>query len=166
MNEIDNLKNKLKVIKFHMCWGIGVLITIVCGLIAALICDFEDSTILNFASSFSTLLSIVLSIIAIFYTFLAGIESQRINEKTENGIQHINNKIEILSEKMQTTYSLISDLDDHISLTINSIESMKSPVKTENDTIIDNQQKELVDNLKGLKMQLHGIAATFNTNLK
>lgn len=153
----------------HFYWIIGILIVIICGLVAAILCGFDDNTVLNFISAFSTLLSIVLSIIAIFYTFLSGVESQRVNQKTECEVQHINDKIELLSDKMKNNYLLISNLDKNISSVIDVLKMSESNIAsgTELDSQEENHSKEnIIENLNGLKMQLHDIAKTFNDSMK
>lgn len=56
----------IKNFKVHIFRTIGVLVAIVCGSLTFLISGISSESILNFISGFSTLLSIVLSVIAFF----------------------------------------------------------------------------------------------------
>lgn len=151
-----------KIFKVNAFWIIGVLIAIVCGLITVLIGGVGSESILNFISGFSTLLSIVLSIIAIFYSFLSGIESQRINQKTESEIQHINDKIDILTSNIHKNLEAKTNLDNNLSSAISIVNECKDDLLKSESQTESEKLKMYAEKLNGLKIQLHKIGEDFN----
>lgn len=115
-------------------------------------------------SGFSTLLSIILSIIAIFYTFKSGFESQEINAQVKMDIQHINDILGemhkhtiINSELKDYNDKMFSLLDDK---PLKSIESIKSNNQSNNS-----ENTVVVDELTQLKLDLHKKTNEFNQKL-
>lgn len=148
----------------HLYWIIFFLIIIICCLVAIIFCRLNDNTILDFISAFSTLLSIVLSLIAIFYTFLSGIESQRINHETETAIHGIKNELGSLSGKIQGYIALENSINKAIESAIQITEKHENSITEEDGTSLDEQRKEFAASLKGLKMQMNDIASKYNSD--
>lgn len=137
-------------------WIIAILIVICCLLVSVIFVKIEDAVVLNFLSGFSTLLSIVLSVLAIFYTFITGMESQRVNSNIDKEISNIKGLIDRLDSDIKHNKEIQSQtlaLSEQVEKTIDTIK-------------VSDENKSMVNELEGLKIQIKAINQNFHKNLE
>lgn len=140
-------------------WVIAILIIICCILISLIFVRVEDEALFSFISGFSTLLSIVLSILAIFYTFITGIESQRANSNIEKEMSNIKTLIDILDSDVKHNEEIRIQtlaLSDQVEKTIEVIKADDANAENNNT----------VNELEGLKLQIKAINQNLHEKLK
>mgnify|MGYP003419600431 CR=1 FL=1 len=137
-------------------WIIAILIVICCLLVSVIFVKIEDAVLLNFLSGFSTLLSIVLSVLAIFYTFITGMESQRVNSNIDKEISNIKGLIDRLDSDIKHNKEIQNQtlaLSEQVEKTIDTIK-------------VSDENKSMVNELEGLKIQIKAINQNFHKNLE
>lgn len=151
-------------IQIHLCWIIASLVFVCCCLTAVIFSKLSNNHILNFFSGFSTLLSIILSIIAIFYTFKSGFESQEINTQVKLDIQHINDILVEISKHTKINSELKTYNDKMFSLLDSKLSKLIVDFKSNGQTVYSNKD-DIVDELTQLKLELHNKTNEFNVKL-
>lgn len=133
----------------HAKWIIGVLLFIIIGLVTFII-NFHvigKETIINVVSLFSTLLSIVLSLIAIYYSF----STSKSTERQLNEVSACVTKMEEITSGIKNEINLVMNTVIRINATVKSTDNMiqyqrrsfsNQRIKPKNDKIKSNTRKE------------------------
>lgn len=106
----------------HAKWIIGVLLLIIIGLVTVMV-NFQvvgKETIINVASLFSTLLSIVLSLIAIYYSF----STSKSTERQLNEVSACVTKMEEITNGIKNQINMIMNTVIRINATVKSTDNM------------------------------------------
>ena len=106
----------------HAKWIIGVLLLIIIGLVTVVV-NFQvigKETIINVASLFSTLLSIVLSLIAIYYSF----STSKSTERQLNKVSACVTKMEEITNGINNQINMIMSTVIRINATVKSTDNM------------------------------------------
>ena len=106
----------------HAKWTIGVLMLIIIGLVTVVV-NFQvigKETIINVASLFSTLLSIVLSLIAIYYSF----STSKSTERQLNEVSACVTKMEEITNGIKNQINMIMSTVIRINATVKSTDNM------------------------------------------
>ena len=106
----------------HAKWIIGVLLLIIIGLITVIV-NFQvidKETIINVASLFSTLLSIVLSLIAIYYSF----STSKSTERQLNEVSGCVTKMEEITNGIKNQINMIMNTVIRINATVKSTDNL------------------------------------------
>lgn len=129
----------------HFWWLFGLMVAAILALIAAFIFKIEltDGDIANYVSAFSVLLSILLSIFAIQYTYHSNAQVER----QFNDINRAAHNIIETSKELKATESLLKDAIDKIHAHLKN-----------NDIKID----KLTTNVNNLQGQLRGNDLNWN----
>jgi len=101
-----------KVTKHDLGWIIVILfltIVLLCCLIVS-----GSSNASNILSVVSTGISIVLSIIAIVYTFISGVQSSDLNSETKTQIMLLQKKVEELKNSIEKKIQIQNKVDNYI----------------------------------------------------
>ena len=106
----------------HAKWIIGVLMLIIIGLVTVIV-NFQvigKETIINVASLFSTLLSIVLSLIAIYYSF----STSKSTERQLNEVSACVTKMEEITNGLKNQINMVMNTVIRINATVQSTDKM------------------------------------------
>ena len=89
--EREKEKTTSGIAKVNVIWAISILVAFIIFLVAYILCNrvVEADKIINYISNASLLLSIVLSIFAIQYTYYSNIQIQSQFEKINSAASHI-----------------------------------------------------------------------------
>lgn len=104
----DNYKEKFAMTCRDLIWIIIILFLIIIALCALLIVDKHNAA--NILSVVSTGISIVLSVVAIIYTFIAGAQSSNLNTETQMQILKLENQIKLLNEGIKRKEALQEEI--------------------------------------------------------
>lgn len=130
-------------------WFIVCLILVIIGLGALLLSSHTGA--MNVISGASTLVSIVLSVVAILYTMIEGADSSRVNEATIDRLSNIEKKISELNEKSVAQASVRNEMKEILSDMM-----QQAKLNKENSEHIGTTEKnpEVLDELHRLKKVL------------
>ena len=106
----------------HAKWIIGILLLIIIGLVTFIV-NFQvigKETIINVASLFSTLLSIVLSLIAIYYSF----STSKSTERQLNEVSGCVTKMEEITNGIKNQINMIMNTVIRINATVKSTDNL------------------------------------------
>ena len=106
----------------HAKWIIGILLLIIIGLVTVIF-NFQvicKETIINVASLFSTLLSIVLSLIAIYYSF----STSKSTERQLNEVSGCVTKMEEITNGIKNQINMIMNTVIRINATVKSTDNL------------------------------------------
>lgn len=133
-------------------WIIGCLIAVIVILIAYLVVTENDIISVSFSECLSvaaTLSSLILSVIAMLYTYYSGRDTEKIYEKIEGTIEKVNSQVGIISDETQQNAKTltqmingIQDLQNAMATSANALETLKQEKLTESDkhSVIENIQ--------------------------
>lgn len=119
------------------CWKICLIVAqviIIIFLIAFLIAEELDKISISFSdwiSIASTIISIILSVVAIFYTIISGSESKALNDSTQRMIGDLEHKIEDLTRDIEKDSSMLVE----IALSMRSVEEAAKQAHEARETI-------------------------------
>lgn len=101
-------KKSFAILFRDLIWVIIILFLVIVALCALLIVDKPNAA--NILSIVSTGISIVLSIIAIIYTFIAGAQSSNLNTETRMQIVQLENQVKLLNDAIKRKEALQGEL--------------------------------------------------------
>lgn len=126
----------------HLYWVIGVMIVLMLGLGAYVIAfQFDDencSKTMGYLSVFSVLLSVILSIFAILYTYISNVEVQHQFEKINSaacGIQDTSVKLAVTNDLLNENIGAIIERLEAIS---KSQKELKDAINPQLGSLTDN----------------------------
>lgn len=121
-----------------LVWIIVILFITIIELCALLIVDNANAA--NILSVVSTGISIVLSVVAIIYTFIAGAESSNLNAQTQTQIMQLENQVKLLNDGIRRKEELQEEITKYTSEVKPLVEEMS---QSNNGTIkIDSSMRE------------------------
>lgn len=130
-------------------WIIGCLLGIIVILITYLILKETNIICIPFADALSmasTLSSLILSIIAMFYTYYSGRDAQNIYEQIQNTIKEINGQVDKISKDTKKNSETLMRITDGIQHIINAITSSSKALDTiQQENLSENDRREAVE---------------------
>ncbi len=103
---------KEKITKRDLGWIIVILLLAIVFLCCLIVSGNSNAS--NILSVVSTGISIVLSIIAIVYTFISGIQSGDLNSETKTQIMLLQKEVEDLKNSIEKKIQIQNKVDDYI----------------------------------------------------
>lgn len=99
-------------VKRDLFWIIVILLLVIIALCCLIVSESTNAA--NILSVVSTGISIVLSIIAIVYTFISGIQSSDINSETKTQIMLLQKEVENLKDSIEKKIKIQNEVDNYI----------------------------------------------------
>lgn len=109
----EKCKKIVRVMPRDLIWIIIILLITIIELCALLIVDCANAA--NILSVVSTGISIVLSVVAIIYTFIAGAESSNLNVETRTQIMQLETQIKLLNDGIKRKKELQEEITKYTS---------------------------------------------------
>jgi len=136
-------------------WIIGCLLGIIVILITYLILNENDIICVSFADSLSmasTLSSLILSVIAMLYTYYSGRDTQNIYTQIQSTIKEINGQVEKVSNDTKKNSETLTKITDGIQNIISAITSSSEALDSiQKDNLSENDKKEAVEAIEKSK---------------
>ena len=107
-----------------LCFGIGLIIS-------------GNNNALSVLSGASTAISIVLSIVAILYTMIEGASSSRINQDSQNKLDHIESQLKEVNQKLFE----VKKVDTRVRNLIPQLGAVAEKIKQVDEKILDDEIK-------------------------
>lgn len=155
--KLFNLKNVIHLKRRDLCWIIFILIMIIAVLSSCLINGYDIGSLL---STVSTVVSILLSIVAMFYSIVTNSDSQRINTATEVEIARISQKIDRIDEKIGILEKLDKIADQNyrtIKNAHNALEIVSKEIPDDKQEVFDEMKDSMGLFLQSYEQQLENI---------
>ncbi len=155
--KLFNLKNVINLKRRDLCWIIFILIVIIAVLSSCLINGYDIGSLL---STVSTVVSILLSIVAMFYSIVTNSDSQRINTATEVEIARISQKIDRIDEKIGILEKLDKIADQNyrtIKNAHNALEIVSKEIPDDKQEVFDEMKDSMGLFLQSYEQQLENI---------
>lgn len=130
-------------------WIIGCLLGIIVILITYLILSENGIICVSFAdavSMASTLSSLILSVIAMLYTYYSGRDAQNIYVQIQRTIKEINGQVEKVSEDTKKNSETLSRITDGVQNIISAVASSSEALDTiQKENVSENDRREAVE---------------------
>lgn len=104
--------NKEKITKRDMVWIIFILVLVILALCLLIISNSKTAS--SVLSVVSTGISMVLSLVAIIYTFISGIQSSNLNSETQTQIMQLEKQVSSLNDSIRRKIQLQEDMDKYL----------------------------------------------------
>lgn len=130
-------------------WIIGCLLGLIVLLTTFLILKEMDVIYVSFSDSISiaaTLSSLILSIIAMFYTYYSGRDALQLYNQIQNTIIQINSQVSTVSEETRKNSSILERIKEGLSCVEGAINSSALALESMNKETISDKEKETVIN--------------------
>lgn len=136
-------------------WIIGCLLGIIVILITYLILRENSIISVTFAEALSmaaTLSSLILSVIAMFYTYYSGRDAQNIYVQTQSTIKEINGQVQKVSEDTKKNSETLARITEGVQNIISAINSSSEALSTiQKENVSENDRREAVEAIKKSK---------------
>lgn len=136
-------------------WIIGCLVGIIVILITYLIAKEKNVIAISFADGFSiaaTVSSLILSVVAIFYTFLSANDSKEVNNKIQNTIDMIDKKVLLLSEEAKKNTQVLEMISETIVTVENAVKISANTIDViKQENITEEEKKTVISNMENTK---------------
>lgn len=143
----------------NLKWVIGCLIGVIVILMTMLIAKELNTVTITFADGFSiasTLSSIILSVLAIYYTFASAREGRETNNQMQNALTQINLKATELAEltkynteMLKTIQSARTDVEAAIELSSKTLD-----IVNKQDAITEAEKEDVIQNIEKAKSSM------------
>lgn len=128
------------IIKYLLTISVCLIISLITFLLLPI--TEKNEWFLDALSIGSTITSIILSVVAIFYTIIAGHESKETSDRAQQLLEQMNNNLSTLSSNSEKYERVLQDMKAKLEECGRAIELMK------NTTTQDKNQEEAVQNLQ------------------
>lgn len=128
-------------------WIIGCLTGVIVILIAFLISKEVGIITVSFSECLSlaaTLSSIILSVVAMFYTFFSGRDTMKISTQIQSAIKEINTKVAQVSEEAKTNSETLVRMKDAMKDVEMAFQATSQALATFQQEQITEQEREIV----------------------
>ncbi|CVH75582.1 hypothetical protein BN3662_01046 [Clostridiales bacterium CHKCI006] len=130
-------------------WIIGCLLGIIVILITYLILTENGVICISFADALSiasTLSSLILSVIAMFYTYYSGRDAQNIYIQIQSAIKEINRQVEKVSDDTKKNSETLVRITDGVQNIISAVASSSEALDTmRKESVSENERREAVE---------------------
>ena len=130
-------------------WIIGCLLGIIVILITYLILTENVVICISFADALSiasTLSSLILSVIAMFYTYYSGRDAQNIYIQIQSAIKEINRQVEKVSDDTKKNSETLVRITDGVQNIISAVASSSEALDTmRKESVSENERREAVE---------------------
>lgn len=138
-------------------WIIGCLIGVIVILVTFLIVKENDIIRVSFSECLSvagTLSSIILSVVAMFYTYFSGRDTIKISNEIQNTVKEVNKQVEQVSGETKQNTEMLMKVKE-------GIQCVESAVSTSSEALETIQQKDFSEQEK--QVAIHNIERTRNS---
>lgn len=133
-------------------WIIGCLIGVIVILVAYLVVNENGLISVSFSECLSvaaTITSLILSVIAMLYTYYSGRDTERIYEQIGVTITKVNNQVEIISNETQKNSKTLTQMINGIQDLQNAMATSTNALKTlEQENLTESDKHSVIQNIK------------------
>ena len=133
-------------------WIIGCLIAVIIILVAYLIATENGIICVSFSECLSiaaTLSSLILSVIAMLYTYYSGRETTEISSKINETITEVTNQVTIISNETKKNAETLAKMIDGIQHVQNAISTSTNALKTlEQEKLTEADKHSAIENIQ------------------
>lgn len=136
-------------------WIVGCLLGIIVILITYLVLSENDIICVSFTDALSmasTLSSLILSVIAMLYTYYSGRDAQKIYEQIQSTIKEIDRQVEIVSQDTRKNSERLVRITEGVQNIISAISSSSEAIDTiQKENVSEKDRKEAVEEIEKTK---------------
>lgn len=133
-------------------WIIGCLIAVIVILVAYLVAEENDIISVSFSECLSvaaTLSSLILSVIAMLYTYHSGRETTNTSGKIQGMIMELGNQVAIISNETKTNAETLAKMRDGIQHVQDAISTSHNALKTlEQEKLTEEDKNSVIENIQ------------------
>lgn len=133
-------------------WIIGCLIAAIVILVAYLVVNENGIISVSFSECLSvaaTLSSLILSVIAMLYTYYSGHETTDISSKIQGTLTEVNNQVAIISNETKKNAETLAKMIDGIQHLQNAIATSSNALKTlEQEKLTEEDKHSAIENIQ------------------
>ena len=133
-------------------WIIGCLIAAIVILVAYLVVNENGTISVSFSECLSvaaTLSSLILSVIAMLYTYCSGHETTDISSKIQGTLTQVNNQVATISNETKKNAETLAKMIDGIQHIQNAIATSSNALKTlEQEKLTEEDKHSAIENIQ------------------
>ncbi len=136
-------------------WVIGCLSGVIAILIAFLVLKETGTILVSFPDCLSltaTVSSLILSVVAMFYTFYSGRDTQKISEQIKTSISEIDNKVLRISEEAGANSEVLGEVKQGMAEAVSAIQTISKAIeKFQPDQVTQQEKDEILKDMESTK---------------
>lgn len=133
-------------------WIIGCLIGVIIVLVSFLVVKENNIISVSFSECLSvaaTLSSLILSVIAMLYTYYSGRDTTAVSNQIQETVKEVNKQMQQMSRDMQKNAETLAKVREGIFRIANGTDTYSRVLETmQQDTLSDQDKKAVIDNIE------------------